>query len=183
MTGLPALPPSGTAPARDGASPSPKKDRQRRRCGDEVPTPSLPARPAGNPSGRKRARLSARRRHQRSRDRVPSALRPSSQPPDRRTRQSKAQPLELRLLIQFCACCPPYVSERTESACFGARQSSQLVNAANGECFIICNWNLAQLQKIRGEFRFDLETVPCGENRAVLDLSATQARQQPLARK
>jgi hypothetical protein len=42
---------------------------------------------------------------------------------------------------------------------------------------------LAQLQKIRGEFRFDLETVRCGENRAVLDLSATQAWQQPLARK
>src|SRR5262249_18002285 len=27
---------------------------------------------------------------------------------------AKAQRLELRLLIQFCACCPPYVSERTE---------------------------------------------------------------------
>src|SRR5262249_57063542 len=93
--------------------PSPRRARKRRTLAVEPPPPPPPASPAGNPSGRKRARLSVRRRHQRPRGRVPSALHPSSQPPDRRTRRAKAQRLELRLLIQFCACCPPYVSERT----------------------------------------------------------------------
>ena len=103
-------------PNRGGSNP--KQGRgQTRRAGDVRPIPNVRARLAGNPSGRKRARLSGRRRYRRSRGRVPSALRPSSQPPDWRMRRAKARSLERRLQILFCACWSSffsYFSERTE---------------------------------------------------------------------
>jgi hypothetical protein len=51
----------------------------------------------------------------------------------------------------------------------------------NVSLYAIGTWH--SCKKYGEEFRFDLETVRCGENRAVLDSSATQARQQPLPRK
>ena len=157
-----------TSPTRDGASPNPGwtnpnqgrtnpkqvRGRQRRRCGDEVRTiPELPARPAGNPSGRKRARLSPHGRFQRLPGRVPSASRPSSRPPARRMHRAKAQPLELRLPIQFCACCPPYVSERTE-ACGGAHFGIALSQRGGWRMFHHMRLRLGTVAKILGKFRF-----------------------------
>jgi hypothetical protein len=146
----------GASPNRDDANPSPNPNagRQRHRNGGGGPTTPYVPRPAGNPSGRTRARLSAPRRCQRSRGRVPSVLRPSSPPPDRRMPRKKGRQLEPRLQLWMCAWLSSVgFRKRTESqrASVHAR-SSQWVNASDGECFVICGCHLAHLQKYQATF-------------------------------